>query len=141
MNSTEDSETSSNPFADQDIIAVLKFFSKIKKGEKLYITGTNPSTCEDCLTTSIFRTLITLIFKEESRKATFVFINNKIQEAFSLISKSEDNKKNDLLDAIEESKIGIGNLIKTYQSDTYFVSQLEALLLSIDRGVVLQVKH
>jgi methanogenic corrinoid protein MtbC1 len=125
-----------------DILSKLLFLSKLKEGEKI-------NTYDFCIEdNSWWTTLRRTIFRDQSREKTLEFIRSLIDSALETSSKcfeSQDelhrNIGNLIIETLEQSRIGITNLIKTYETDRMFVSKLETLLgILKEKTDILKVK-
>jgi len=118
----------------QTIISKLKFISKIQEGEKIDVHRLllYPNTSIN----NVYRTIFS---RGESRESALNFI--KITIADALIT-SSSYLKNDqqlyqdigfmILKSLEESKIGIKNIIETYKNDRMYTSKFETLISTLD---------
>lgn len=116
-----------------EIVANLKFISKIKVGEKVDVQSQQLHV--NNWITGIYRTFIA---RRESRDLTFSYFRSVVTNAIEFIralatSGVENDKKiSSIMEALEESKIGFTNLKKTYEDDRMFESKIETLLSTID---------
>ncbi len=118
----------------QDVLAKLKFVSKIKIGEKIDVDSLTMVSANSW-GSSVYRTYRTILWTEESRDVSHDFLQKLTDDAFELtrtyLSQKEEYYKvlgNKILLAILESVKGIQNLIKTYANDRLYVSKLETLI-------------
>lgn len=131
----------------QDTVSKLKFISKIREGEKLDVQSLRMSP--DTWATSLHRTFLS---RGESRDVTLEFIRGVIAEAFELAAKcltyeSDDRAAHEgsqffdeignlIIRSLQESKVGIENLAKTYNDDRLFSSKLDTLTSTLDSKTV-----
>jgi len=113
----------------QQILSKLRFFSKIKKNEKLHLE--NKALIEDTWYNSILRTL----FMQKGRNDALNFIKeicNESLETIEVFLSSEDSFHREIADMIvltlTEAQIGILNYVETYKKDRLFVSDVESFL-------------
>ena len=127
-----------------EVIGKLKFLAKIKLGEKINVRDLfvrdNDSIAQRFLrTVRNWTTYFSASETVESKEATLAFIQDTVNTAITLIavyqSETEGYKK-DLATLIaknlEESKVGIRNLISTYQNDRRFISETEAVIQTLE---------
>ena len=128
----------------QEVIGRLKFMSKIRHGEKINVRDLfvrdNDSVMQRFLRT--FKNVTTYISASEiveSKEATLTFIQGTVNEAITLIAvyhRDHDEFKqsiaNIIVENLEASKAGIRNLIATYQSDRKFISEVEAVIQTLE---------
>jgi hypothetical protein len=122
----------------QDIVSKLKFISKIEEGE---IVDVRSSTIMEVgWTSSLYRTFFT---RNESRKTTLDFFRQIISNAFDMITLYLNAKDSFyiqigtmIFESLQESKIGIANHGKTYRKDRMYISQIETLILTLDKELV-----
>lgn len=131
----------------QEVIGRLKFLSKIRHGEKInsrdLFVRDNDSVVQRFLRT--FRNVTTYLSASEnveSKESTLAFIQNTINEAITLIAvyrrDSDDFKQsiaNIIVNNLESSKVGIRNLIATYQCDRKFISEAEAVIQTLEARI------
>lgn len=134
-------------------IGALRFLAKVKRGEKinsrdLFIRD------NDSIFQRFMRTLrnATAYMSSgeivESKEATLSFIQNVVDESITLIAVHRqdpgDDFKQRIADIIgenlESSKNGIWKLIETYGHDRKFISDAEAVLLTLDARVASMAK-
>jgi len=117
----------------QDVISKLTFIAKLKKGERVNVQSL--TLMEKGWGTSAYRTYRTVLSpKEESREVTLNFFRDITNKAFELADKylpSGDNYFRDIgfmiVDAIEESGVGIIKHARGYKDDRMYVSRSETL--------------
>jgi acyl-CoA hydrolase len=122
----------------QDIVSKLKFISKIEEGE---IVDVRSSTIMEAgWSSSIYRTFFT---RNESRKITLDFFRQTISNAFDMITLYLNAKDQFyrqigvmIFEALQESKKGITNHGTTYRRDRMYMSQIETLLLTLDKELI-----
>ena len=131
----------------QEVIGKLKFMSKIQKGEKINVrqlfVRDNDSDIQRLLrTVRNFGAYLLASDVVESKKATLTFIQETVNSAITLIAiyrRDNDDFKKSIADIIvnnlEESKIGIRNLISTYQKDRKFISEAEAVIQTVEARI------
>ena len=119
----------------QDIVSKLKFISRIKEGEKVDIQTLRVMNA-DSWGTSIYRTLVS---RGESRETTLEFIRGVVGDAFDLASKYLSTSTpffrqigEMIVQSLRESKVGLGNLMKTYREDRMYTSRVDTLIKTID---------
>ena len=118
------------------VVSQLKFISKMQSGEKINVKTMNVSlgTYKDRL----YRTFIT----GETRDDTLIFIHDVINNALELVY-LYDGMKDDLysnmssliVKSLQDSKIGLKNLMETYERDRMYVSQIEALMSTLEAKI------
>jgi hypothetical protein len=120
----------------KDMISKLKFISKVQEGEKINVRGLFIQ--QDGITTRLSRTFYNL----DNRGNTLNFVENTVKRCFEIISlykRSENESERQIclsiLDDLTKSKIGIINLMKTYEHDIMFISRMETLLDEIDTQI------
>lgn len=132
----------------QQVLANLKFVSKIQNGEKInaqeMFVRNNDSIWQRMLRTIRNATnAISMSNNIESKDSTLLYIQNTINDAITLISVyrqvPDDEFKNNIADIIvenlENSKIGIRNMISTYQYDRKFISDAEAVIQTLEARI------
>ena len=109
----------------QDIISRLKFLSKIKPGEKInikdfYVRDNDQLLQRFLRTIQNFSTILSSSEVVESKEATLFFIQTTVNNAISIINtyqQTNDEFKQHIasiiIENLEESKGGVGNLIMT----------------------------
>lgn len=119
----------------QDVVSKLRFISKIREGEKLDIQSLQMVPADHWFS-KLYRSLFS---RGESRDSTFKFVVKVIGEAFELISKYIYQNEIlytqtviEILKALEESKAGLINLIRTYHDDRMYISRIDTLINTID---------
>ena len=117
-----------------DILSKLKFIAMIKPNE--IVDTRSMSLMEAGWITSAYRTIIG---RTEGRDTTLEMFKNVVDSALDLAelySINEERMFKDigitLIDAIRQSKTGISNHAKTYESDTMFIAKTEAFLKTIN---------
>lgn len=131
----------------QEVIGHLKFMSKIKQGEKIDTRNLFVRD-NDSMIQRFFRTVKNagayVLSSEvvESKNATLSFIQNTVNDAINLISiyrRDQNEFRQSIADIIvqnlEMSKIGIRNLIATYQYDRKFISDAEAVIQTVEARI------
>ena len=122
--------------SEYDIIAKLKFISKINK-EMLIDVGTMTISGRSWRT-SIYRTLVTFCSREESRDKTLEFLKVTTSVALSKLKALntrdavEGGMAKLILKSLQEAKGGIRNISETYKEDTMFSSRIETLLETLE---------
>lgn len=128
----------------QEVIGRLKFMSKILHGEKINVrelfVRDNDSVMQRLLRTMRnVGTFLSASDSAESKQATLDFIQDTVNSAITLIAiyrRDNDDFKKNIADIIvnnlEQSKVGIRNLISTYQSDRKFISEAEAVIQTLE---------
>lgn len=128
----------------QEVIGRLKFMSKILHGEKINVrelfVRDNDSVMQRVLRTMRnVGTFLSASESVESKQATLDFIQDTVNSAITLIAiyrRDNDEFKKNIADIIvnnlEQSKVGIRNLIATYQSDRKFISEAEAVIQTLE---------
>lgn len=128
----------------QEVIGRLKFMSKILHGEKINVrelfVRDNDSVMQRVLRTMRnVGTFLSASESVESKQATLDFIQETVNSAITLIAiyrRDNDEFKKNIADIIvnnlEQSKVGIRNLIATYQSDRKFISEAEAVIQTLE---------
>lgn len=136
--------TDNNEHGTQNIISKLKFIAKLKENEKIDLQSLQVITA-DYWPSRLYRTFIA---RGESREHTLEFIKEIIGEAFDLCTRYMTIKQefyqhvcNSLVLALQESKIGLKNLCKTYKDDRMFTSQIESLITTLDVKTSDLTKH
>ena len=127
----------------QDIIAKLKFLSRVSKGQKINVK--DMILQDEDWKTKVSRT----VWNIDNRNNTMSFIQNTITSAFNLISlliKSESvgDKQicNTIIVDIIASKRGINALKSTYQEDTFFCCGVDTYIQMIEAHISeLRDKH
>lgn len=122
----------------QDIVSKLKFISKIKEDEVVDVTSL--SLAEKGWATSAYRTYRAIIARDnESRDDTLEFFRQVTEKAFDLAGKyltSNDVFYQEIgtmiINALQESKVGISNHAKTYKKDRMHVSKIETFITTLD---------
>ena len=118
----------------QDIVSKLNFISKIKEGEILDVSRL--TLMEQNWGTSTYRTIFA---RGESREKSLDFFQSVIDKAFNLSSRylsSNDAFSREIgqliFEAIQKSKTGLNNHIKTYKNDRMYTSKIETLISTLD---------
>ena len=127
----------------QEIIAKLKFLSRVSKGQKINVK--DMILQDEDWKTKVSRT----VWNIDNRNNTMSFIQNTITSAFNLISlliKSESvgDKQicNTIIVDIIASKRGINALKSTYQEDTFFCCGVDTYIQMIEAHISeLRDKH
>jgi hypothetical protein len=131
----------------QQVISRLRFMSKINHGEKINVRAMfvrdNDSVWQRILRSiRNYSTYISSSDIVESKEATLQFIQETVNDAITLIamySRENDEFKKKisaiLVDNLEKSKVGIRNLIATYQQDRRFISQAEAVIQTLEARI------
>ena len=119
-----------------DIISKLLFISKIKEGEKI---NTEDLYIEE---TTWFSALRRTFFRNQSRSRTLDFVKNLTDTALDFASKCissyvdfHRNIGNYIIESLEQSKVGLVNLTKTYEDDRMFVSKMQTLIGILDEKI------
>lgn len=117
-----------------DLIAKIKFISKIKQGEKIN-TKAGFFIQNDSLISRISRSF----YYQDTRTNTISFIADTLTQVFHLLklymitSKLSDiSMCINVIEDINNMKKGIINLQQTYQDDAIIVSKLETFVQEID---------
>lgn len=126
--------TDNNDHGTQNIISKLKFISKLKENEKVDLQSLQVVTA-DYWPSRLYRTFVA---RGESREHTLEFIKETIGEAFDLsnqyLSINQEFYQQvgiSIMTALQECKLGLKNLCKTYKGDRMFISQIETLLTTL----------
>ena len=131
----------------QKNLSALRFLSKIKHGEKInakdLFVRDNDSVIQRLLrTVRNFTAYISASDIVESKESTLKFIQETVDDSITLIAvyrQDRDDFKQSIADIIvknlEESKGGVWKLIQTYRDDRRFISDAEAVLLTLDARV------
>lgn len=115
-----------------DILAKLKFIAKFTNNKKVDV-GTL-KLFSDNWKTSLWRTAIYYISREESRNVTFEFVKGTVTSALKFLYAHYSNKHeyvrslcNIILGALSEAKSGFSQLtdVSAYRADGMFTSKLE----------------
>ena len=128
--------SSGNEKQVETIVSNLKFISKLQPGEKINIKYMNISSNK--YRDRLYRTFIS----GEKRNDILTFIHDIINQSLDLIY-SYDNMQiplynsmsNLIVKNLEESKTGLKNLMITYEDDRMYVSQIEALLATLEAKI------
>lgn len=119
--------TNSIPSTLNDLLVKLNVLSRIERGNKINM-GTLSFTDSNSWWGSIQRSL-----NGEGRKSLMVHLNQIIQSAICAIAEYQKTEFcRIIVNCLAEAKIGIQNLIITYQSDPYIVAQIHVCLSNID---------
>lgn len=121
----------------QDIISKLRFFAKIKKGEKLQVQELTviENTWYQAILRDIWNWNKSSNEVIESRETTLVFIKEVCDAALS--SAKQIVKEfgpfhtdiwNMIMDGLRESQPGILNLVITYDRDRLYISQVQTFI-------------
>ena len=124
------------------VVSQLKFISKLQPGEKINVHSMNISSVR--YTDRLYRTFVS----GESRDDTLLFIHEVINRALELIY-SYDSMHITLyltmsaliVSNLQDSKKGLQNLMSTYEHDRMYVSQIEALLATLDAKIEAHENH
>lgn len=126
----------------KDTTTRLKFIGKIQPGEKIN-TKHYLSIVRNDWVTSFLRKF----YNFESRTQSVMFINESISQTFQLIEQIKlyikslppneyvvdtNNILSNLFKDLVNSKIGITNIMQTYQDDKIIMCQLETIMENID---------
>ena len=117
-----------------DLIAKIKFISKIKQGEKIN-TKAGFFIQNDSLISRISRSF----YYQDTRTNTITFISDTLIQVFHLLKLYMTTSKIsditmciNVIEDINNMKKGIINLQQTYQDDAIIVSKLETFVQEID---------
>ena len=131
----------------EQVISHLKFLSKIRPGEKLntseLFVRNNDSVFQRVIRTlRNVSSLVSAGTSSETKEATLEFIQATINEAIAIITvyrADKDQFRNNIADILvnnlEGSKIGIRNVISTYQNDRKFISQVAAIMQTLEARI------
>ena len=101
------------PLELKDLISKIVFISRVKRGEKINVH--NLTICRP----NRFLSLLSRINSRENRNTTFDFITTVIETTYLMIQKYKDTiYKPVLIKILENSKVGINEIIETYSYDT-----------------------
>lgn len=131
----------------EQVISHLKFLSKIRPGEKIntseLFVRNNDSVFQRVIRT--LRNVTSLVSagnSSETKEATLEFIQTTINEAIGIIAvyrSDKDQFRNNIADILvsnlEASKVGIRNVISTYQNDRKFISQVAAIMQTLEARI------
>ncbi len=121
------SATNSIPVPLNDLLVKLKILGKIERGNKINM-GTMTFTESSSWMGALNRTLC-----GEGRKGLMTHLNQIIQQSINAINEYHNTEFCGLVvNHLAQAKIGIQNLITTYQSDPNTVSQLEICIANIN---------
>lgn len=119
--------TNSIPPALTDLLVKLRILSMIERGMKINMGSLTFVSCSSWIG-AIQRSL-----NGEGRKSLVVHLNNIIEQAINAISEYQNTEFCKIIvNALSDSKIGINNLIITYQNDPSVVAQIKTCLENID---------
>jgi hypothetical protein len=119
---------------DDDNISKLKFISKIQKGDKINIK--NMIVQPNNLYTKINRSFIIV----DSRNNTLGFLTSTVKKAFDELIQHLSNSNNifnitianNIVQDLEQSKVGLINLKDTYNDDLMFCCKIDTIIQDID---------
>jgi hypothetical protein len=115
-----------------DILSKLKFIAKFKSSSKVDV-GTL-RLCSDNWKTSIWRTLISYVVRDESRDVTLEFVRTTVGSALAFLYKNYTTNNeylisicNIMIDSLTEAKNGFFQLadVSSYRVDPMFTSRVE----------------
>jgi hypothetical protein len=119
--------TNSIPTTLNDLLVKLKVLSMIERGKKINMrsmTFTDSSSWFGAFCRS---------FSGEGRNGLMVHLNQIVQQAISAINEYQNTEFCCLVvNHLAQAKIGIQNLITTYQNDPSIVAQLEVCISNIN---------
>jgi len=120
---------------EEDNISRLKFIGKIKKGEKINVK--DMAVQPNNMYTKIHRSLVIV----DNRNNTLSFILETIKKSFDELLTHLDKSKDNLFDLnistnmiqdLENSKIGLNNLKDTYLDDLMFCCKIDTMIQDVD---------
>lgn len=122
----------------EEVIGKLKFIARINDGEKIDVD--NLEVQPVCPYTSLIRTFT---LTGESKWKTLRFIRDTINQAWAIAESFKDSKeeykrqiREDIIQDLIHTKIGLAHLKKTYADNRHFNSQLDAILGVLDARMV-----
>lgn len=119
--------TNSIPSTLNDLLVKLNVLSRIERGNKINM-GSLSFTDATSWWGSIQRSL-----NGEGRKSLMVHLNQIIQTAISAIAEYQKTEFcRIIVNSLASAKIGIQNLMVTYQNDPYMVAQIDVCISNID---------
>lgn len=130
----------------RDMIAKLKFISRIREDEKIDVKGrfvVKPDPMSIAYRTVISR---------ETRDDTYDFLKNTIDQAISMISIYIGEKTGEqfnsviaklLVDNLKSTREGLENIGKTYEKsgDINFMCKINSLIETMDAKIQIQIKN
>ena len=123
--------------SNKEIVSRLKFIGRIQKGEK--INTRHMYVQQDGFTTMISRTFL----NQDNRANCLSFIQDTISKAFELLSLYERSDRDsdmmiclNIVNDIQNAKVGINNIKDTYMIDIKFTCDLDTLLEFIDARLI-----
>lgn len=121
------SSTNSIPVTLNDLLVKLKILSMLERGKKINI-GTMSFVDANSWIGSFTRSIT-----GESRKGLMIHLNQIIQEAINAIEEYSNTEFCKIIvNHLAQAKVGIQNLITTYQSDPYVIAQIYVCITNID---------
>lgn len=119
--------TNSIPIPLNDLLVKLKILSMIERGKKINM-GTMTFTDSNSFLGSINRSLT-----GEGRKGLMIHLNQIIHQTICAINEYHETEFNKIvINHLSKAKVGIQNLITTYQEDPSIVAQIEICIANID---------
>ncbi len=119
--------TNSIPTTLNDLLVKLKIISMIERGKKINISSMTFTDANSWLG-SLDRTL-----SNEGRKNLIVYLNQIISQAIQAIDEYQNTEFCQLIvNTLSQTKIGIQNLITTYNKYPDIIAQLEVYISNID---------
>ncbi len=122
-----------------DVIAKLKFISKLKPNEKIN-TQSLTVIASDYITSRLYRTFME---RAESRTSVHEFIRNLVDTALTLaqihLTKEADEQfqlGKLLITSVEEIAPGLKSLKITYEDDRMLVSRLETIVEQYQKKII-----
>lgn len=110
--------------SETEILNKIKFISKVEENQKIDIHSMTISnnTYTDGLTR--------FLFNSSNRKEVFSFINLTVKDTILLCYNHLQQKSyvDSILKLLDDCKVGICNLLKTYHYDKFLCSQYENLI-------------
>lgn len=121
------SSINSIPVTLNDLLVKLKILSMLERGKKINI-GTMSFVDANSWIGSFTRSIT-----GESRKGLMIHLNQIIQEAINAIEEYSNTEFCKIIvNHLAQAKVGIQNLITTYQSDPYIIAQIYVCITNID---------
>lgn len=117
----------------QEVISKLKFISKIKPNEKVYVSSL--TVYEDTLSLKFHRTIFA---RTESRTATLDFFRSTIEDAIDIIGRLSENDeftvkiKNMMINELKDCQTGMKNTKVTYSDDRIICARIDTLIETVN---------
>ena len=119
--------TNSIPATLNDLFVKLQILSMIERGKKI-----NMGSMTFVNGNSIYGALVRA-FNGEGRRGLIVHLHQIIHQAISAIAEYKNTEFCGLIiNYLSESKIGINNLITTYQNDPHTIAEINVILTNIE---------